>query len=275
MIVAVIVTFNPAEAPDRLVEILRGSCEVVLVDNSTEPRAANLVRNAAQRHGSARITMGCNAGIAEAQNAGLRHARQLGCDAVVFFDQDSLIDDEAVRGLVEALEQNPPAVFSLERGAHGVRSSTSRPIRELMSSGSGCRLEVFDRVGDFEGDLFIDCVDFEWGWRCRAHRVPLLAIRAGEFQHRLGRAQIGLPFLRAHIDSPVRLYYQYRNICVMLGRGYVPFAWKLAQTARSLSKLLGMVIWTTDRRSRLSMVRRGLCDALRGRLGPFREGAGT
>ncbi|END16895.1 putative rhamnosyltransferase domain protein, partial [Escherichia coli P0301867.8] len=34
-----------------------------------------------------------------------------------------------------------------------------------MSSGSLTKVDVFKKIGLFDEDLFIDYVDYEWGWR--------------------------------------------------------------------------------------------------------------
>lgn len=268
MIFAIVVTFNPAAMPDTLYAALAARCGVIVVDNSTLPESQQALSAWSSERGLALLPMGANRGIAAAQNAGVAFAQSRGATGVLFFDQDSVVELPAVSLLVEAVSARSDAVFCLLPGADAVASVERVPVRELMSSGSGCSLAVFDAVGGFETELFIDCVDFEWGWRCRSRGFDLIGLRAGGFRHRLGKSSVQILGLRAHIDSPVRGYYQFRNVTAMMRRGYVPLDWKLRQAVRSAGKLCVLALLADDRRQRLGLALRGIGDGMVGRAGP-------
>ena len=94
-----------------------------------------------------------------------------------------------------------------------------------MSSGTLIHRNAIEYVGLFEEPLFIDCVDFEWGWRARSLGVKLLLVREAFFSHTIGD---GLHRYE-QLPSPIRHYYQTRNINYMLTRNYVPKLWKMKQ----------------------------------------------
>ncbi|MGV8934018.1 MAG: glycosyltransferase [Gallionellaceae bacterium] len=271
MIAAIIVTFNPHEVPMDLVTALQDHCEVVIADNSTHVANQSSLRAWSRTQSIRYISMSGNMGIAAAQNRGLHEARSVGARGVVFFDQDSLVNDLAISSLVKAVNENADIVFCLQPGMHDdvspIRNGLG--VRELMSSGSGCQLSVFDRVGDFESELFIDCVDFEWGWRCIRDGLSIRGIQRGDFLHRLGEREINIFQFSAHISSPIRGYYQYRNIITMFGRSYVPTSWKILQGFRSFAKLLIIGVLLPDRLVRFKFISQGVRDGLRGHLGPY------
>jgi rhamnosyltransferase len=273
MIFAIVVTFNPKSPPKELCTLLETQCRVLVVDNSTEHDCVVQIQIWARSNNYDHIWMNGNVGIAAAQNAGLEFARRFGASGLVFFDQDSLIDSSALTVLVNAVKHGQRAVYSL---IPGDRSSTmdtrTFELCELMSSGSGCKLDIFDAVGPFEAELFIDCVDFEWGWRCLRHGVPIFALECGVFQHTLGKSRVSVLGFSTHIDSPIRLYYQFRNITQMIFRNYVPLGWKCSQILRSSAKVLLMVLITRQRRLRIKLAAQGIRDGLRGRLGPYVDG---
>ena len=273
MILAVIVTFNPKSPPEELCNTLRIKCRVLVVDNSTDQDCVAQLQVWARSHNYDHFAMGGNVGIAAAQNIGLAFARRISAGGLIFFDQDSLIDFSALAVLVYAVKHGERAVYCLMPGDHSSTTNTKTfEIRELMSSGSGCQLDIFDAIGPFEADLFIDCVDFEWGWRCLRHGVPIFALQAGVFQHKLGESRVSLLGFNAHTDSPIRLYYQLRNITQMIFRNYVPLCWKCSQILRSSAKVLLMVLTTRQRRLRIKLAAQGIGDGLRGRLGPYLDG---
>jgi len=268
VIAAIVVAYNATSTPDALWRVLAGRCRLIIVDNSTKTHCRQQLRDWANTLAVDLVDMRGNAGIAAAQNAGIARAREIGASVVMFFDQDSLVDEHAIDSLAAAITSGGTSVHCLLPGAYSTDHVASLPIRDLMSSGSGCPLSVFEIVGEFEADLFIDCVDFEWGWRCRSHGIPLVGLRVGTFRHTLGKSSIRALGMVAHIDSPVRGYYQFRNVTAMMLRRYVPPAWKAAQCVRSAGKLLLLVIHSDDRPTRLRMVARGIRDGLSGHLGP-------
>jgi rhamnosyltransferase len=271
MICSIVVLYNPITPPEALCRALATYSKVILVDNSTDSVSLTFLSEWVGKTGFYNIDMKGNAGIAAAQNAGLRLAKALGALGVIFFDQDSQVDATALAALTDAILGGEYCVYALSPGEH-VLSTGSTPvrvlIRELMSSGSGCRMSIFGAVGEFEAGLFIDMVDFEWGWRCRQHGIKLVGLRAGTFLHTLGRSEVRFFGMCVHIDSPTRLYYQFRNIVVMMRRNYVPLAWKISQALRSLGKLVIVVALSPPRLHRLVLIGRGVRDGLFNRLGP-------
>jgi rhamnosyltransferase len=270
MIFAIVVTFNPAAIPHALCGALSARCRVIVVDNSTIAERIHALRAWSAEHDIALLPIGTNLGIAAAQNAGVAFARSMGATGVLFFDQDSIVELPTVSLLVEAVSASPSTVFCLLPTAEAVTRLERVPVRELMSSGSGCGLAVFEVVGGFETELFIDCVDFEWGWRCRLHGFRLVGLRAGGFYHRLGKSTVNVLGFKAHIDSPVRGYYQFRNVTAMMRRGYVPLRWKLSQSVRSAIKLGVLALLAGDGCMRVGLALRGIGDGIIGRLGPCR-----
>jgi rhamnosyltransferase len=273
MILATVVTFNPKSPPEELCTALAAQSRVLVVDNSTDQDCLAQLQVWARLRNYDYIAKNGNVGIAAAQNTGLAFALKIGAGGLIFFDQDSLIDSSALAVLVGAVKDGERAVYCLIPGDHSSATETKTfKLRELMSSGSGCRLGIFDDVGPFETDLFIDCVDYEWGWRCLRHGVPILALQGGVFQHTLGKSKISVLGFSAHIDSPIRIYYQFRNITQMLFRNYVPLGWKCSQILRSSVKVVLIVLITRQRRLRIKLAAQGIGDGLRGRLGPYVDG---
>ena len=71
----------------------------VLVDNS-EKNPVEKHKVSSQSHV---ISMKGNAGIAAAQNAGVRYAKKLGAHVIGFFDQDSTADETLLKKLEDSL----------------------------------------------------------------------------------------------------------------------------------------------------------------------------
>ena len=118
-----------------------------------------------------------NMGIATAQNEGIRQAECLGCDYIIFFDQDSKIPERYSEGIIEEykrIEQLIPNLFLLGptiingRTEEEYKSTIHKDIwmtedfirrREIISSGSCVSLRKIEEVGLNDDSLFIDYVD--------------------------------------------------------------------------------------------------------------------
>jgi len=268
MICSIIVAFNPTRPPLELSEMLSQRTNVLLIDNSTDEKIKIQLRTFASDLGIIYADMKGNKGIGAAQNVGVSRAHDIGAQHVIFFDQDSMLDKVALDVLCDNVTSYSRTVFCITPGLYR-QVTLNYGMRDLMSSGSGCSIETFQSVGPFEEGLFIDCVDYEWGWRCLSNGVKLVQIRGGNFQHILGSSDLRLWGFKARIDSPSRLYYQYRNIIVMCRRDYVPFMWKLTQIVKSLGKIILILMLSNEKKIRLDLIFKGVRDGFAGVLGPL------
>jgi rhamnosyltransferase len=276
-VVAVVVTFN--SDLERLVKSLSSlttQCCVVVVDNSTQSSSREEIRAICAKTGAFLVSLGDNLGIAYAQNVGIAWARQRAVDDILLMDDDSIPTQSLVMDLIEARKtsQLHPVVVSARTVSENGKDLSNRspensvgltPCSELTSSGTLISASIFDRVGVFDERLFIDCVDFEWGWRALALGIPLMLCDSVTIQHRLGEAtRLGL-----RLPSPIRHYYQYRNVVMMLVNSAAPFRWRLLQLIKLPVKLV-LILLIADRRfDRLRYMAWGMWDYFTGRTGKF------
>lgn len=279
---AIIVTYHPDPAALRLlVEVLHGgNAHVVIVDNTPSHRSPG----PAPDHCHV-IDMHGNAGIAAAQNAGIRHALANGADVVAFFDQDSTPDAQMLPRLVEALGRPPRGVaapvcidrrtgreyppYRFGRWGWASPAPAARkhgPVEAdlIISSGSVVAAEVFERAGLMDEDFFIDYVDLEWCIRCRRAGVPIIVVPSVTMPHAIGDAVVETGPLTTFVHSPIRSYYRLRNAFLLLRKPHVPRAYSLQQIAAVALHQLLQWRHSPDRATHARMGWRGLVDGLRG-----------
>lgn len=218
---------------------------IIIVDN-TPGRDLNIVDKNIHY-----IALKENKGIATAQNIGIQKARELGCEFVIFFDQDSeihatfpnQITDEYKR--IEAVYPNlfilGPTVINGRCGIEYksevhtfiVQNGFSKRL-DVISSGSCVRLNKITDVGELDNSLFIDLVDQEWCWRA-ASKGYVNGITSNVFlTHYVGNKLVKFGPFQFIISSPFRYYYQTRNWLWMLRRHYVPKQWKFNSIIKHL-----------------------------------------
>ena len=276
-IYAIVVTFNSSTLRlSKLLSSLSQQCSIIVVDNSIQILSQERIQSICENLKIYYLSLGDNFGIAHAQNIGIALAREMGATDILLMDDDSLPSQQFVRGLLDArrLSKFQPVVVSARTISEEGKDISNCPANkaerltacgELTSSGTLISMAIFDRVKNFDDRLFIDCVDFEWGWRALALGFPLVLCNEITIQHKLGEGtQFGLK-----IPSPIRHYYQYRNILKLIFHSRAPFGWRLSQIIKLPVKLVLILILADQRFSRIRYAAWGIYDFFVGRYGKF------
>lgn len=269
---AIIVTYFPALSRlEEVVTRIRPQCAVVLVHNGDGD--LEKIRSCALEYECELIINDRNVGIAAAQNQGIKYALVSGCSYVLLLDQDSIVCEGYLQELLRYVDGEVTPVVSgraIDARGHDVSNTKVGRLpcieqRDLMSSGTLIHHTSIEKVGLFEEGLFIDCVDFEWGWRARALGQRLLLVRDAHFAHSIGDGNRRYK----QLPAPVRHYYQSRNTAYMLTRAYVPLRWKAKQLSFFIPKILKILICGAEKRKRLGHIFRGFRDYSKRRIGPY------
>lgn len=289
---AVIVAYGPdIDALDTLVACLMRQVDVVwLIDNGGPGSDALHGR---WLHQVRRVDSGGNLGLASGYNRALSQARDAGAKYLLLLDQDSLPAEDMVAELLAGMRRlvgqgrkvavvgpcytdtkwATPVGF-VQRCGLALKSVDTRGhsevvVNHLVSSGSLFAIDVFEQVGEFSEQLFIDYVDIEWCLRAAGMGFESFGIPSARMTHDLGSRLVdgGKPALTLH--EPVRQYYQYRNALWLMARPWAGWHWRAIDARRLLAKLVLLMLHAPDKGRHLGMILRGIGDALRGRMGRF------
>jgi glycosyltransferase len=221
-----------------------------------------------------------NYGIAYAQNVGISLASKYGCRYVVFFDQDSITNEILVKTLRDRFEYHRisgdsigaigPSLFEVGSGRR-YKAYVNAEVEEgetpmLISSGLFTSLEVIEYIGMMESGLFIDLVDSEWCMRCRSYGYRLYMTNLCSLQHKVGEIStsfLGFPIIAS---ATIRYYYKYRNVMLLLGRGYIPGIWKIKTLSRCIVTFMlvpFLGLFRGRKKAVLGNMARGILDALK------------
>lgn len=231
---AVIVTYHPGLA---MFEDLRNALAevqgLVVVDNGSSPSEIDALRTVACDLGFHLIENGQNLGIAEGLNQGVRWAKDHGYQWVLLFDQDSKIVDSFVaemfhtwlghpkRELLVSIHPRYKDPQTSSFGRYAPRAPDGSPLWS-MTSGALMPTWIFDKIGWFASEFFIDWVDIEYCFRIRAAGY-LIAESQAILLHDPGvpvwSSFLGVKFRPSHHNA-VRRYYMSRNRVVVF-RKYI------------------------------------------------------
>jgi len=283
---AVIVTYHPsAKVLENIAQVLAQVQGLVVVDNGSNADELAPLRVASQTLGFQLIENGKNLGLAEALNQGVRWAKSQGYPWVILFDQDSRITEGFIRQMFMAWESHPdrervgsihPKYVDPETGIEPLvrRARDGGPV---VSTTSGALMPtwIFDRIGWFASEYFIDCVDIEYSLRARTADYLIADSTLAVLLHHAGHPRrlsfLGFSFGPTH-HSAMRRYYMSRNRIAVYRKYFRVFPrWVLQSMNESLRDTIKCFVGEQNRARKFRNFLLGTWDGLTGRMGK-REG---
>jgi rhamnosyltransferase len=279
---AVIITYHPsAEMCENMSDVLAQVQGLVVVDNGSNAHEVDPLRAASRTLSFQLIENADNLGIAEALNQGVRWAKCQGYPWVILLDQDSRITDGFVRQMFAAWELHPdrervgsiyPRYVDPETDIEAAvpRASDGSPVFP-MTSGALMPTWIFDRIGWFATEYFIDIVDWEYCFRIRAAGYLIADSRQATLLHAPGNPTkstvLGYTFHPSHHNT-MRRYYISRNCIVFYRKYFSSFpGWVLSGVYRQLKDTLVCFIAEQNRARKFRSFLLGTWDGLTGRMG--------
>lgn len=276
-VMAVVVSFNGGQKTVKTINALIGQVgHVHIVDNSSGPGSVALLEDYSNQPKVSVNWLTENKGVGYALNLGVLHARELGYQWLLTMDQDSICDDVMVKTLVKAVAEDPAMVclapqyseFSIDP-TEGVRL-----VGYAITSGNLVRIDVFDKIGLYNEDLFIDGVDFDFSLRVRNAGLNIHMVGAARMQHELGDKACTFPLLgRFHtFHSPLRRYYIFRNYLYLVngyGGRFPKFVLKM--TVSHIIYIFTILLFGEQRLKSMFYISHGILDYFQEKKGPYQK----
>jgi rhamnosyltransferase len=281
-ICGVIVTYHPSATMLEIVpRVLAQVDGLVVVDNGSNADEIVLLRAAGQTLGIQLIENGENLGIAVALNQGVRWAKSKGFPWVIFFDQDSQITEGFVGHMFAAWKAHPcrERVGSIH-SRHVVpetgleisvpRTPDGSPLLP-MTAGTLMPVWIFDKVGWFASEYFIDVVDWEYSFRIRAADFLVVDSKHATLFHTPGNPTqvnvMGHTFRPTH-HSAIRRYYLTRNRIVFYRKYFRAFpSWIMSSAYHQFKETVVCLLVERNRARKLRNILLGTWDGMTGRMG--------
>jgi rhamnosyltransferase len=285
---AVVVTYHPdGDFSKRLGAVLPQVAHVIIVDNGSGAEAISRLTDLAQDSRVTLLKNERNRGLAIALNQGLLEAKRLGFSWALTLDHDTLVAQDCISNLLKTLNHHPEnskvAVIGCNyqnrttgeycRDPHQPRSFDE--VRTLITSGSLMSLEIFEAVGPFREEFFIDGLDFEYCARARQMGFKIVMSLAVGMVHNEGEKTrhrlLGMTFV-THNHSPLRRYYIFRNgLRLILEFGLKDPKWALGLCRNLFRETRSIILFESQKFAKLKASSRGLVHGLFRRLGPHGE----
>ncbi len=280
---SIIVVYNPnINRLKALIDnVLSANSKVIIVDNTKY----SYIQHLAQIEGVQLLELNDNLGIAKAQNIGIQKAIASGAEAVVFFDQDSKVEEEFIENLTVNFTTGQPMIASpvfydeekgfkfpsIKLNKFGLFTFFYPKIDDkpflvdvVISSGSAATKAVFDKAGFMDENYFIDFVDTEWSLRCRSMGIPIFTIPKAKMIHTIGNKSVNLYIMRVFIHSPIRTYYKVRNAFIFFNNKNVSVALGVKEVITALVHNLVTIVIVKDKRIYFKHYFQAIVDGLTG-----------
>jgi rhamnosyltransferase len=283
---AIVVTFFPR--PEYMENLAKMRAQVdllIVVDNGSAERELAQLRIASEDPGYRLIENGDNLGIAVALNRGVCAAQRAGCRWLALFDQDSeltegfiptMIADFKEYGRDRQIMQIVPRYLDAETGLERETSPfEDGGVFLTITSGSLYSMEVFEKCGLFQEDLFIYCVDDDYSLRIRKHGYYIGVSRNAILLHQSGhptyRKFFGKSVQTKNYRPEVRYYYARNKVWILRAYGST-FPRLIAPTLREFVTIpLKIALMEDASWQKIRLFLLGLADGVTGRMGRLRQ----
>lgn len=266
-IVAIVVLYNPDDKVYRTIKEYENLVNrVILVDNSLQSNGAKFKDLNFVKY----IPLFQNKGIAYALNKGIKESNE---KYILTMDQDSHIKGSLINAYLSFLNKNDEkkigaltCQYNTDRNAKKPRTGFEK-VKLSMQSGTLFKRDTFNKIGYFNEQLFLDVVDYEYFLRMNQVDLQLIRINPAVLDHQPATTRIlklGFGKLKYGIASPVRYYYQARNLLWTAKKYKDPKLYFILTI-----KLLKIVILFDNKKRYLRAFNQGIKDANYNKLGKY------
>lgn len=294
-IFCVIVSYNPnyKNIFDLIKRLIDQDVFVIWVDNFSDNFKGFSELKGLNQSKIDLITLSENYGIAHAQNVGIEKAIQLGADSIVFFDQDSEIDEKFIHNLTtdyntlrekginvaaigprfvdKKLGFYAPGLIVKKTGLISKKDlkNISQPeaVGMIISSGSLIPVHALKDIGLMNQDLFIDYVDTEWCLRALKKGYQIYISDKATMYHSVGESTITLFGRTCPVHSAHRRYYRVRNLFLMMRMSHIRKLWIVSMIINNIIAQIILFITQKKKFSYMYYFILSIIDGLKGKKG--------
>jgi rhamnosyltransferase len=279
-VTAIVVTYHPdSQFPERLRVIAEQVGTVLIVDNHSSRAEINMLEQCASCFNATLLKNTTNLGIAAGLNIGMAHAIRWGYEWALLFDQDTVANRDLVVGLRQAYEEFPAKGQLGLIGSNYTDTATGTPRkstnltghawierRTVITSGTLLSVWVYQTLGAFREEYFIDCVDLEYCLRAKTKQLKVIMTTKPLMTHDVGHTtmhQIGWKKTGTSNHSPTRRYYMIRNQ-ISMAKEYIfrEPAWLALSFWTSFKSMVSICLFENQRVEKLKYAALGLLDGI-------------
>ncbi|MDD2780908.1 glycosyltransferase family 2 protein [Sulfuricurvum sp.] len=279
---AVVVLYNPDNIVIDNINTYINDVEIVFVVDNSDQKKISIIKNLLKNSKIYYIDNHGNQGIANALNIGSKNAINMGYKWLLTMDQDSKITQDMLLKMTHYIQTHTASEISIISPFHANKFQQNSSTKELystilttMTSGNLLNLDVFQQIGGFTENLFIDYVDNEYCLRSNLLKFKVIRINHAILEHNLGNLKQHQIFWKKFFStnhSPIRRYYSFRNRLkiIELYQNNFPTYCQF-EKSRFFVDIIIVLLYEKERCSKFKMMLRGYLDYKRGIFGKYHD----
>ena len=276
---ATVIWYNP---DDENIKNIRTYIDYVeklyIIDNSKEnnKKLADSLNNLKTEY----IYNDKNLGIAKALNLACEKAVNDNFEWILTMDQDSSFDSYNIDAYFRAFEKMTKNNVGIISPRHILKNDIDKfsddkesiEIDHVMTSGNLLNLKIWEEIGKFDENLFIDEVDSEICFRIIESGYKVIQLNKIRMFHELGNLEKRNFFTRKISvlnHNHIRKYYIMRNKFYMLKK-YKKY--RLRYIYYILNDFFKVIFYEKDKLRKLKYMFKGIADFMKNKMGELDDG---
>ena len=247
--------------------------KLYIIDNSKEnnKKLADSLNNLKTEY----IYNDKNLGIAKALNLACEKAANDNFEWILTMDQDSSFDSDSIKDYFRAFEKMTKNNVGIISPRHILKNDIdkfsdvkeSAEVDHVMTSGNLLNLKIWEEIGKFDENLFIDEVDSEICFRIIESGYKVIQLNKIRMFHELGNLEKRNFFTRKISvlnHNHIRKYYIMRNKFYMLKK-YKKY--RLRYIYYILNDFFKVIFYEKDKLRKLKYMFKGITDFMKNKMG--------
>jgi rhamnosyltransferase len=278
---AIVITFHPDKEIDKRLQSLNMIVnKVLVVDNNSNSIAQANLKKLYQNGKINLIENDINLGIAAALNIGVSWAISNGYSWALLMDQDSMVKDWLIESLKDVFELYPEKELISVIAPNYLHESDEElvtdpelntcenyfEVRTVITSGSIISLDLFQKIGPFREEFFIDHVDDDYCLRAWKKGYIVLKAKKVGMVHKLGDITVHSFLNRKYATtnhSILRRYYMSRNHTILILENlFTDFNWVRETMYQRLFQFAMICLFEKNKFSKIGAILHGIFDGI-------------
>ena len=221
-----------------------------------------------------------NLGIAKALNLACEKAANDNFEWILTMDQDSSFDSDSINAYFRAFEKMTKNNVGIISPRHILKNDIdkfsdvkeSAEVDHVMTSGNLLNLKIWEEIGRFDENLFIDEVDSEICFRIIENGYKVIQLNKIRMFHELGNLEKKNFFTRKISvlnHNHIRKYYIMRNKFYMLKK-YKKYRSRYIYYI--LNDFFKVIFYEKDKLRKLKYMFKGITDFMKNKMGELDDG---
>lgn len=274
-IAATVVLYNPNINDLSNIDTYLDDVEkLYIVDNSEQPLNNEIIDNQKIEY----IFNNGNLGIATALNIAAKKAINDGYSWLLTMDQDTKFQKDIIEQIKYYIERENMSDVGIVTPWHHTFLSITKPTAEIdypldvMTSGNFVNLAIYEKIGGFRDDFFIDGVDIEYCLKLKKNNFNIVRLNYLEIEHNLGDISyatfLGKKYMCTN-HNYLRNYYMARNYRY-IRQEYYDIARDFCTTLVKFKGIVFKIImFENDKYRKIRNIFRGIKDYKKGIKGKY------